>query len=341
MNILVDRHHAGLLYSLQLLFESRLGATVYVPIGREWWDEGIWQFGAVFGDDRLAQQYLYDPAGHGWEEIEVGVWSTVDVEFPDRQILGVTLPAFRSMADWEVVMATVQENQAGFHRLAQEVGAQYALQVGNRGQQVSWDLDPVAIVSAEAPIQGRGLVYHQEYDKDSLFQFREPHDAAPLRISSFVNCFNRMPEQWRYFEEFEELLGWADCRVYGHDGRDGLIHPTSAIADKMRHSMFGYHDKPQGDGFGHVIHYWASIGRPLIGHASYYAGLMPEPFWEDGVTAISLDGKTPKEATQQVLAVTKEQYESMCREIRRRLDELVDFEAEASAIAKLFGWKNA
>ena len=58
MRVLTDQHHADLLYSLQLLFEDRLGFDLFVAKGHEWWDEGYWRFGEVWGDDRLAQQFL-------------------------------------------------------------------------------------------------------------------------------------------------------------------------------------------------------------------------------------------------------------------------------------------
>lgn len=45
MRALVDRHQADLYYSLQLLFEDRLGVQLFTPIGHEWWDEGYWNFG--------------------------------------------------------------------------------------------------------------------------------------------------------------------------------------------------------------------------------------------------------------------------------------------------------
>ncbi|HXI97147.1 MAG TPA: hypothetical protein VNG04_13530, partial [Candidatus Acidoferrum sp.] len=57
MNVLADKHHAGLFHSLQLL-AGRLGWTLYTPVGLDWWTEGYWRFGRGYGDDRLAQQFL-------------------------------------------------------------------------------------------------------------------------------------------------------------------------------------------------------------------------------------------------------------------------------------------
>lgn len=348
MRILCDRHHAGLLYSLQLLFEDRLGMELYVPVGLEWWAEGYWRFGEVFGDDRLAQQYLAEPEAHGWDlkfEHHGPYWETRDVEFPERLIYGLELEDFRGM-EFDYVLASVQENQRGFHRLAKEVGAHYVLQVGNRGQQVDWDLDPSAIVSAEAPIRGRGVMYHQEYSKDDVFRFADPALADRFVARSFVNCFDSIHTEYALFQRFraeaESLVGWKGgfkCTVHGHDGEHGLVHPTTAIAARMSSAGWAYHDKPQGDGFGHVIHYWASVGRPLIGHASYYNGLMPGPLWEDGVTAINLDHRTPEEAARLVMEIAYDppRHFDMCLTIRERLDGLVNFEREAADIASLLG----
>jgi hypothetical protein len=343
MALLADRHHAGLLYATQLLFEDRLGMPVFVPVGLDWWEEGYWRFGEVFGDDRLAQQYLRID-GHEWYDQGAGIFTAHDVEYPERLILGITLERFKALAVddeyWKYTMSSVQENQHGYQRLAEEIGAAALYQVGNRGQQVDWGLDFRALVAAEAPIPPeRGVLYHQEYDKDGVFQFQEPETSDRFKIASFVNCFDRMPEQWEYFLAAEAEATEFEFYVHGHDGRSGLIQPTTAVAESMAGYGWAWHDKPQGDGFGHIIHYWASIGRPLIGHASYYNGLFAGPFWEDGVTCVNLDNRAPHEAMNLVREISADvdRYEAMCSELRSRVDELVDFNAEEAAIRNLLG----
>lgn len=340
MNVLIDRHHAGLLYSLQLLFEDRLGMDVYVPVGHEWWDEGYWRFGQVFGDDRLAQQYLMPNPPWKIGENEYEPWETYDVEFPSRRIRGATLQAARHWGGWDYVVATVQENAAGLHRFAQEAGAQFVYQVGNNGQRIDWSLNPLVLASAkiEFPEGQRGVTYHQEFDKDGTFAFRDPVWHRSDIVRSFVNCFPLMPTEWRRFQEFQRAAPEMTYMVHGHDGPDGLVQPTTMVADVMANSGWGYHDKPQGDGFGHVIHYWAAVGRPLIGSASYYRGLFAEHLWEDGVTAIDLSIRSVEEAAEMALqlAASKDWIE-MCHHIRDRLDQLVDFDAEAAAIRELLG----
>ena len=225
MNVLIDRHHAGLLYSLQLLFEDRLGGTVYVPVGHDWWDEGFWQFGAVFGDDRLAQQYLNPNPPWKWSE---GLWQCEDVEYPNRRILGVTLEQAREW-EWAYTVASVQENQPGFDRIAKETGAKAVYQVGNNNQRIDWSLDPLVLASAKIQMEGRGVTYHQEFSKDETFQFAPPEKASPSVIRSFVNCFNVIPDEFRRYGVFQQLLPEFLFFTHGHDGADGQRDRKSVV----------------------------------------------------------------------------------------------------------------
>ena len=104
---------------------------------------------------------------------------------------------------------------------------------------------------------------------------------------------------------------------------------------------WGWHDKAQGDGFGHVIHSWAAVGRPLIGHASHYRGRMAEPFWQDGVTCIDLDRHSVAEAVSIVQNISAEDHAEMCRAIRAVFDSLVDYDSEAERIAAFLGIETA
>jgi len=338
MRVLIDRHHHALFYSLQRLFGDRLGHIVYTPVGHEWWDEGVWRFGEGYGDDRLARQFL---ALDGWTERDFGqqpgyrTFRTVDGHHPEREILGVELGALRATpSEWGYVVATVQDNQRGFAKLARELGAKFVLQVGNTNQSVDWGLDPLALVSSEVPIRGKGIVYHQEFDAEGLFGYADP-PAASLTIRSFVNCFGSTPCA-RPFEQMRQCLPGFTLASHGIDGPDGNIETVADIAALMRGSAFGWHDKVQGDGFGHVIHAWAAIGRPLIGHAAHYRGLMAEPLWQDGVTCIDLDKHTLGEAAEMIVDITRDasRHRAMCEAIRATFDELVDFDAEAARIAE-------
>jgi len=323
MNVLVDRHHASLFHAMQLL-ARRLGWTLYTPIGHDWWDEGYWRFGEGYGDDRLAVQYLTNG-------------TAPDSEYPDWPINFITLEAARAMR-WGYVVATLQDNQAGFARFARAHDARYVLQVGNTGQWIDWRLNPVVLSSSEMPLLGPGVVYHQEFDSDGLFGYREPNSSGAIR------CFvHLLPETacWPLWTEFRALLPDRLVLRYGHaPGFEDPSYvenakPQSLIATLMLNSAWGWHDKPHGDGFGHVLHNWAAIGRPLIGHASHYRGKMGEPFWRDGETCIDLDRHSVAEVAEIVRGISPDEHRAMCRAIRATFDALVDYDREAESIRAL------
>src|SRR5258708_34548481 len=59
MKIYTALHHLDLYYSLQLLFEKRLGYELYRPTGREWFTNGYWHIARPYGDDpSTIGQYL-------------------------------------------------------------------------------------------------------------------------------------------------------------------------------------------------------------------------------------------------------------------------------------------
>lgn len=361
MNVLVDRHHAGLLYSLQLLFEDRLGYDLYIPIGDKWWESKVWQFGKGYGDDRLARQYLtindaelilgLDEATPARDAEEAdGHYVLRDMaEYPERPIRCVTMEQFKNLGDWGFIIATVPDNAPGFAWLAKQVDAEFVYQVGNHNQFIDWSLDPIVLSSSEAPIRGRGVTVHQEFEKDTVFQYRDP---APLyerdpyvpftpvhSTGSFVNCFNRIPRELAYWQATRaELPGWRFA-MHGSDGDDGKVGPCPTLADVISSFGFGWHDKPHGDGFGHVIHYLASIGRPLVGNSQHYRGLFAEGLWEDGTTCIDTAGRSPGETAVLLneIAVDPERHERMCRAIRERVDTLCDFDAEEVKIREVLG----
>jgi hypothetical protein len=313
-NVLADRHHSGLYHSLQLM-AARFGWTLYTPAGMDWWHADYWEFGrSTYGDDRLAQQFLMAAPGP-------------DGEFPDWDVPTVTLTEAQGM-EWAYVIASVPDNEPGFARFASEHGAKFVMQVGNTGQWVDWSRDPLVLSSSEfMPIEGRGVVYHQEMDPIAY----SPPPYERHIAASFVNCMPFMGPCW---DLLQEAMVAIPVWVHGIDGPDGIVKPYSRLLDVMDSVGWGWHDKAQGDGFGHVIHSWAAVGRPLIGHASHYADRMAEGFWQDGVTCIDLDRHTIPDTVEMVRTMTPERHEAMCLAIRAEFDA-IDWDGEAEAIRTL------
>jgi hypothetical protein len=360
MRVLVDYHHHDLWESLELLF-ARLGWELYRPMGMEWFHEGYWNFERAWHGDAVAKQYLtrwgsdavWLSAGH------TGHTRRLDESHGRVQRL-LTLEAARDLKP-DIVMSSVAHNHEGMARFAREVGAKFGLQLGNVRfsaidmQEDRWDLADFGLVSAilPGPVDKPNVVYHQEFDLNDFRPAPPPRwndnpfleGEGKFTVSSFVNCF---PENTRTYAEFKAIAAMApefDWRVYGAYGSVpedeyacGNLQPCSAVGDAMRASDVAWHTKQWSDGFGHVIHNWFAVGRPVFGYAGYYASQLAGPLWVEGVTSFDLEGKSPDDVVRLLaeLRQDEERHVRMSEAAAARFREIVDFPSEAEQIKKMF-----
>jgi hypothetical protein len=335
VRLLADRHHADLAESLLILFEDRLGIEVYFPVGREWYDAGIWTLSkGTPNDEGVRRQFLdlteahTEAADHYTER-----WPA----HPERVQKLVTLEQFRSRP-FDFVLASVSNHEQTFAALARQVGARFLYHVGNVFQEVDWSADPLVVATARIPIQGRGVVVHQEFSLET-FRHEPPLEptigplarTAPL-VASFVNCFPATG-CYPWWKEAQTQLPF-EYREFGISGADGILSPASRVADAMRMADFIWHDKPWGDGFGHVVHNAFAVGRPVIGHAGHYAGQLADPLWIPGVTYIELAQQDPWGEIERV-AMDHELHRRMSSAAATRFREVVDFSHDAELVRKL------
>ena len=347
MRLLADYHHHDLWESLELLCE-RLGWTLYRPMGLDWFDEGYWNFERAWHGDAVAKQYL-TPWGSDFRLGDMLV-SRYDPSH-GRDIKLLTLEQARDIKP-DIVMASVAHNHEGLHRFAREVGAKFGIHLGNvRFSPIDmtedrWDLADFGVVTSilPAPVPKPHVVVHQEF---SLTDFR--HEPPPgneaMRVSSFVNCFPENREAYAGFQWVAQLKPEFDWRVYGAYGsvpEDGYaagnIDRCAAVGDAMRASDVAWHTKQWSDGFGHVVHDWFAVGRPVIGHAWYYQNQLAGPLWQEGVTSFDISDKTPAEVAGLLdrLAADPDLRIRMGDNAAARFREVVDFDEEEQAIRRMF-----
>ena len=341
--VLIDYHHADLWESWQLMMVDRWGWDLFAPYGMDWFDSGIWNFERAWHGDAIARQYLE------------GVWTDVTdhgnhVERPDgthpgRTIRGVTLEQARSQP-WDVVIATVPDNEPGLARFAREVGAKYGAQIGNQWQTTNWDAADFGLVSAtldRTPPKPH-VVYRQPFSLD-LFAPTPPPRGDRLVVASFVQCLPENPRAYAEFREYAAAAPQHDWRIYGSYGSHptdeyaaGNLYPTPAVARGMQAADVIWHTKEWSDGFGHVIHNAFAVGRPVFGHYGYYHDKMAGPLWVDGETSIDLGrrGRGDVLAELDRIAADPERHAAYCAASARRFREVVDFDAEAAEIAAMF-----
>jgi len=338
--LLADFHHDCLFESLGLLAD-RLGWTLYRPMGMEWFDEGYWNFERAWHGDAVAKQYL-EPWGSDADGRRLNT-------FHQRYQNLLTLDEARQDPP-DVVMASVAHNHEGLARFAREVGAKFGLHLGNvRFSPIDmaedrWDLADFGIVTSilPGPVSVPHVVVHQEF---SLQDFRHEPPPADFRVSSFVNCFP---------ENFDAYSGWKavasqrpdyDWRVYGAYGSvpedewaAGNLNRCAAVGDAMRAASVAWHTKQWSDGFGHVVHNWAAVGRPLVGHEWYYRSQLAGPLWQEGVTSFDITDKPVDDVVALIdrLHGDSDLVARMSEAMAARFREVVDFDQEEEQIRRMF-----
>jgi glycosyltransferase involved in cell wall biosynthesis len=345
--LMADYHHHDLWESLELMCQ-RLGWTLLRPMGMEWFHEGYWNFERAWHGDAVAKQYL-EPWGSDLRE-DGALAHRFDPSHSRWQALA-TLEEARGWKP-DIVMASVAHNHEGLHRFAREVGAKFGIHLGNvRFSDIDmaedrWDLADFGIVTSILPATPPKphVVVHQEFSLED-FRHEPPPDDGVFTVSSFVNCFPENPQAYAGFRSVTAFRPEYDWKVYGAYGgvpvdefAAGNLNRCADVGDAMRASDVAWHTKQWSDGFGHVIHNWGAVGRPLIGHEWYYRSQLAGPLWEEGVTSFDITDKRPED----VVAILDRLYQDpdlrlrMGENLARRFREVVDFDEEEQAIRRLF-----
>ena len=346
MRVLADYHHHDLWESLELLC-VRLGWDLYRPIGLEWFEQGYWNHERKWHGDAIARQYL-EPWGTDIPGAS-GAWRQ---DAGHHRLQGLlTLTQARDLRP-DIVISSLAHNHEGFARFASEAGATFGLQLGNVRfgaidmAEDRWELAAFGLVSSilPAPVAVPHVVYHQEF---SLTDFRyepvEPHE--PLRVASFVQCFAENERTYALFAEAADANPGYDWRVYGSYGSippdrfaAGNIDRCYLIGDEMRQQDIAWHGKQWSDGFGHVIHNWFAVGRPVIGYESYYRDQLAGPLWLEGVTSFDITDRTAHEVGNLLAELAREpgRLVEMGAAAAARFREVVDYDEEERAIRAMF-----
>lgn len=334
---LADLHHGGLFESLAMLFEDRFGWQVFRPIGMEWYREGYWKHHL----EAVAHQYL-DP--YPSDQDCGDYFERPDASHPPRRHKLVTLAQARDLR-LNFTLATLTENEVGFHRFAREVGAKAGIQVGNRFTHDRWDCADFAMLSAVLE-DTRGIenvpyvCYRQEFDLN-LFRFEYPPRERDL-AATWVNCLSDMPDLFDYFKALANDVPELRWKCYGHYRENNPywevnLSPVAAVSGKMRAARVGIQFKWYGDGMGHVAHNLFACGKPVVATASYYKNQMAGPLFVDGVNSLDVQTHSYAEVVAWVkrLALDDEFHQKVSEASYRRFKEVVDFEEDAEKVRRL------
>ena len=341
IRVLTDAIHADLLESLHLTLEDRLGYEVYVPHGMGWFEAGIWQFEKAAHHDAVARQFLQP-----WHD-DRDTWDVAtatrhvvrdDTTHPGRTIRRLTLEQAADLKP-DLIISTLAENDRGLVEFARTIGAHFGVQVGNQGQQSNWMAAEFALLSSTTPGFAAWMphvYYHQEFDTARLFD-AETARALPDRVGTWVQCATTSGG----YDRFKALASRTglDWRWYGHCGEPdehhgGNMPNTPEVAARMHEARIAWHWKEWSDGYGHVIHNLAAIGRPLLLTSRYYEDKLAGPLLVEGVTSWDVRAHTDDELVRIVsrLASDDDHWRRVCEDTAARFREVVSWEGEAEAI---------
>lgn len=340
VRVLTDAIHADLYESLRMLFEDRLGWVLYRPIGMDWHDQGLWQFDTPAVAHQFLDSWSGDTMAPTTEGLS-GVKARADDWHRGRWYRLVPLDVVRDM-EWDLIVCTLAENHVGMHRLAQQVGAHFAIQVGNQGAQNRWDLAEAALLSVTTPeLPGPPWMPHVYYRQEFSLDRFHPHGqqlAEPDLVANRVQCITGTPD-YAYMRDLADARPGLRFRWYGHCGDHdacygGNAHSSDEQAAQMQLARVAYHAKRWSDGYGHVVHNWFAIGRPVLGTASYYRDKLAGPLWQDGITSYDLETHSRDEVLAWLDRMTNDDdaWHRACDAAAARFRAMVDFDSEAAAI---------
>jgi hypothetical protein len=340
MRVLTDYAHNDLWHSMVLLFEDRFGWDLYRPIGMDWYPD-VWRFEHDRLGDVVARQFL---APWSSDVIRTGHSERYDDMHPGRIMKMVTMDQARELS-FDLVISTLAENEEGWHRFAREIGAHYGIQVGNQGAPNAWGLAEFALLSVTTPGVTPWMphvTYHQEFSLDD-YRYEWPPAERDL-VATRVQCLTDTPA-YQTFRAVAELTPEARFRHYGHcNVEDELWGGNAAsvpeIARQMRASRVAWHDKRWSDGYGHVLHSWAAVGRPIIGSSGYYTGRsdgivkLGGALFTEGETSFDIDTRSVSELAGLVRRLVEDDdfHRRISDNVRRRFEAVVSFDAEADSI---------
>lgn len=349
MKILADFHHEDLFNSLQLLFEKRLGWELYRQIGLEWYTQDFWN---VFPHPDTARQYLgTDQATNHPKDIHGNL-------LPDRSCLNrnytvedgiyyicnptketiqraVTLDKFKEMK-FDIIISSMPQHIERFNRLISlyQPQAKHIFQVGNAwGHQPGVQHIMASTAPFNVPLGINVCFYHQEFNRE-VFCYKppEPRHYEEKSIKSYVHWM-RGPEVLQQYKSLLPEYKFTTCGA----GMDIDIGRTRDVAAAMHNSLFSWHYKPEGDGYGYSSFTSYAVGRPQVVSANFYQGKLAGALMEDRKTCIDISRRSPHENADLVLYFSDpERHLQMCEAARDRFNQVVNFDYEFENILKPF-----
>lgn len=334
MKVLADYHHGNLYYSLHLLFTKRLGIELYRPIGLDWFFKGWWRVAEPYGNAQdTIDQYLginnrrWDAYKNlnGDYKLNDDIYHIYD---PENNFFhnAITFDKFKEMK-FDYIVATFPTHEDWEKLLQYQPNAKFIMQLGNEGQ-TTRTKNVMCSTNEFVPSSHQNtFFYHQEFD---LTDYRYTPPKNHNKVSSFVVL---LPEREKFLS-FKEAMPDFDFRAYGPGAIDGILSDGEGISTEMRDSAFGYHNKPQGEGYGHIIHKWYASGRPCVVNYNMYKNKLAGKLLIPDVTCINLDESFDNVVKKIRYFSEAGRHKKMCENAYNQFKKVCNFESEGKDFKK-------
>ena len=340
MNVLADFHHPDLWWSLHLLFEKRLGWSLYRPIGMDWFNRGYHHIndeGAGFHSAVELSKYLLEDSLRASSGTS-GYFEGLETQGGCKHFPLFKVVRFCELSSFNIdfLVCSTRCSEKPMKKLQQDFfpGAKIIRQVGNWLEEVDPNICPNVLCSDRPSFENckskNKLFYHQEFDL-GLARY-EPPDGFNI-VSCFIHHFFRDKDNFKVFEEVKKLLPDWEFLSYGKWNTDGHISCKLEEVKAMRDATFIWQTK-YWDGYGFNIHRAYALGRPVICNAKDYVGKTAEPLLEDGKTCIFIEPTLEETADKIRYFAEPKRHRKMCESAYRRFREVVDFDKEFVEIKK-------
>lgn len=337
MNVFTDFHHNSLLRSFVLLFENRLGAKVYRPIGMEWFYEGYW---AINDLEETAKQFLdtkttiiadKTPALNVVSSIDDYIYNVYDPGHVTTH-KAISLNTFKEIK-FDYIIASIPQHVDIFKDLIKKYqpNAKLIIHFGNNWVEPEDGSNVMASVKGQGWNKSNVVYYHQEFDTNL---FKPINEFGFKKISSYIHVLEKN-KGWVDFLNIENYL--LDKKIvlksYGGQCRDGSLDGAEAVSKSVQGNDFVFHVKHTGDGYGHALYNAYACGKPTIIRSSYYKDHLGEELFNDD-NCIDLDKMSFDDAVNKIVDVINDidQLKTMSGNAYRAFTNAVNFEQDAEKV---------
>ena len=237
--------------------------------------------------------------------------------------------------DIDIIIPTVNNHEKPFYDLRQKYkpGAKLIRQTGNIFDSTDTNIYKNQLCSSlplfkSLPDNINKVLYHEEFSTD-IFKYA-PGNSENKKIKSVLHFLKIFKESLSLWYEYKSKLSEFQFFMHGAGGDDNVIQPEiTGVVKAMHDSMFIWHVKPGGDGFGFTLHHAYACGRPVITRIDDYRQHLGGLLLEDGVTCIDIGNCSVDDGITKIRHYSKpENYEKMSRAAYDRFKQVVNYDKE-------------